>query len=165
MMKKNKWILPLVLSLVIIIPCIFFIIILSITGIPVSRILEEDGFTAEYAEYRFPRNFCQFMTNGHCTTTEFNKSGAKTEITWKMCDAYLTNPSKELENTIMSKCADTNCKKLFESRHTQECDKYDINGELENPTQYGECINSYVEPTASMVCENKQDIFPFTHIR
>lgn len=143
-------------SILILIIFAILLIVGSISGIPISTQVEESGCRASYQKFLFPRELCQYLTFGHCATTSFNRYNAEIEISHCLCDKYLTDPNRDLENIILSKCdlIEPDCDFTIERIKNNFCNKEGLNS-LECDEYFKQNEISKVQ----FICQNKKRIF------
>ncbi|HUW21159.1 MAG TPA: hypothetical protein VMW41_00655 [Candidatus Bathyarchaeia archaeon] len=135
---------------------IFVLIFASFNGLPVSSRIEEHGCIASYHKYLFSRTLCQYVTFGHCITTDFNKYNAEMEIARCLCDKYLAGPSIDLEDKIRSKCdsVEPNCDSSIEKIKIDFCNEKGFNS-----VECSEHFSKNTMPKVKFICQNKDEVF------
>jgi hypothetical protein len=142
--------------IILIILVIFAVIYGSLTGIPVSSEVKEDECRAGYKRYLFPKHLCQFITSGHCATTDFNKYNAEMEVAHCLCSKYLSDPSNETKNQILQKCdlVKPDCHSSVERIKTDYCNETGLNS-LECRDHFSKNDTQDID----FICQNKEQIF------
>ncbi len=150
-MKNKKFVISVLIAL-----AVLMLILGSLTGIPISSQLEENGCGASYQKYLFPKNLCQYITSGHCATTSLNRYNAEMEVAHCLCDRYEDTPKVETKNQILQKCdlVKLDCNSSVERIKIDYCNEVGLNSL--------ECSEHFDENGAqdvNFICQNKEQIF------
>lgn len=135
---------------------IFVVTIGSLTGIPISSQIGEGECKAIYRKYLFPKYLCQYLTYGHCKTTNLNKYNAEMEVAHCLCDKYLSKPSDEIKSQILQKCdlIKPDCSSSVERIKTDYCNEAGLNS-----LECNEHFSKNDMQDVGFICQNKEQIF------
>lgn len=122
-----------IISFIVIVICMCLLGWAFYTGIPVNEELNVSGCSASYTRYLVPRELCQIVSQGHCSTTGINKTNAENEIGACLCNQYANNNSPSIAYEIEKLCTNP----------THKCDSPQI-----DKTNY-----------AASICENQSTVF------
>jgi len=142
-----------IISIIII---IFAVTMGSLTGIPISSQIGEGECKASYKKYLFPKHLCQYLTFGHCATTNLNKYNAEVEVAHCLCGKYLSKPSDEVKSQILQKCdlIKPVCSSSVERIKTDYCNEVGLNS-----LECDEHFSKNDIQDVGFICQNKEQIF------